>query len=366
MSAIRNTPIAKKFAGAFGLVCILCLTLGAYTTVTFRSIAAASTEVSENGFPSFIALSDLRRAINKLRIADLYLLLCQSSPCSAQENAMRQKALEAYQSALRAYEARISYPEERELHDRFVASFARYKSVSDRSAELLSGGKTGDALDVLTSESTVAVFDDTISVLNDDMALNVKHGLESSKATSSASWRAIWVTVLATLLNLGLCVLVGTLLNREITPRIRHVMELAQKLAVQDLTAHVRVTGTDELGQMGSSLNACVCLSISSLSAVLSHPRYFPRGTASENTELRPGCRRSAKRSGFPRTLRSSRSRLGRNSSIDVADGQDLPGGVATKAGQVIPFCVFLLSSHAWRRGRRPAAAHESGAPTGL
>ncbi len=258
MSAIRNVPIAQKFGVAFGLVCILCLMLGVYTSLTFRSIAGASTEVSENGFPSFVALSDVRGAFNRLRVADLNLLLCQSAPCSAEQNAMRQKALEAYQSALARYEPTISYPGARELNERFSASFARYRSFSDRSAGLLAAGKTGDALDLLTSESTVAAFDDTIAVMGDAMALSVKYGLESSRSTSREAGRSIWVTVVATLLIIGLCGLVGTTLNRVIAPRIKRVMDMAQKLAAKDLTAHVIVRGTDELGQLGIAINTCV------------------------------------------------------------------------------------------------------------
>src|SRR6516162_218802 len=123
MSAIRNVPIAKKFVVAFGLVCILCLALGVYTAFTFRNIATTSTEVSENGFPSFIALSDVRGSFNKLRVADLNLLLCQTAQCSAEQNAMRQKALESYQSAMARYEPTISYRGARELYSRFSSSF---------------------------------------------------------------------------------------------------------------------------------------------------------------------------------------------------------------------------------------------------
>jgi methyl-accepting chemotaxis protein len=258
MSAIRNVPIAQKFVAAFGLVCTLCLALGVYTSLTFRSIAADSTEVSENGFPSFIALSDVRGSFNELRVTDLNLLLCQTAPCSAEQNAMRQKALEAYQSALGRYEPTISYPGARELYSRFSTSFARYKSISDRSAELLAASKTGDALDLLTSETAVSSFDDTIAVMDDAMALSVKYGLKNSRSTSSAAWRAIWVTIVATLMIIGLCGLVGSTLNRVIAPRIKRVMDMAQKLAAKDLTAHVVVRGTDELGQMGTAINACV------------------------------------------------------------------------------------------------------------
>jgi methyl-accepting chemotaxis protein len=258
MSAIRNVPIAQKFAVAFGLVCILCLALGVYTSLTFRSIAAASAEVSENGLPSFIALTDLRGAVNKLRVADLNLLLCQTASCSAEQSATRQRALEAYQSALTRYEPTISYPGARELHERFNSSFTRYRSFSNRSAELLASGKTGDALDLLTSESTVAAFDDTIAVMGDAMAQSVKYALESSRSTSSLAWHSIWVTIIVTLLIIGLCGLVGTTLNRVMTPRIKRVMDMAQKLAAKDLTAQVVVTGTDELDQMGTALNTCV------------------------------------------------------------------------------------------------------------
>jgi len=258
MSAIRNVPIAKKFVVAFGLVCILCLALGVYTAFTFRNIATTSTEVSENGFPSFIALSDVRGSFNKLRVADLNLLLCQTAQCSAEQNAMRQKALESYQSAMARYEPTISYPGARELYSRFSSSFTRYKSFSDRSAELLAAGKTGDALDLLTSESTVAAFDDTITMMGDAMALSVKYGLESSRSTSSLAGHSLWLTIVVTLLIIGLCGLVGTTLNRLIAPRIKRVMALAERLVAKDLTAHVVVRGTDELGQMGNALNACV------------------------------------------------------------------------------------------------------------
>ncbi len=46
MSGLRNIPIARKFAYAFGLVCILCIGLGAYTLFTLRGITVESVDVS--------------------------------------------------------------------------------------------------------------------------------------------------------------------------------------------------------------------------------------------------------------------------------------------------------------------------------
>ena len=71
MSAIRNIPIARKFVIAFGIFCSLCLVLGVYTSLTFHAISTSSIDVSENGFPAVITLSDARGALNRVRLADL-------------------------------------------------------------------------------------------------------------------------------------------------------------------------------------------------------------------------------------------------------------------------------------------------------
>jgi methyl-accepting chemotaxis protein len=86
---MRNIPIARKFVLSFGLVCVLCLALGAYSFLTFRKIAAASADVSENGFPAVIALSDARAAFNRASRADLKLLLCQTQTCTDSEKEKR-------------------------------------------------------------------------------------------------------------------------------------------------------------------------------------------------------------------------------------------------------------------------------------
>ena len=58
MSWFRNTPISRKFTFAFGVVCALCILLGAYIFITFRGIAERSADVSGTSFPALVHLSD--------------------------------------------------------------------------------------------------------------------------------------------------------------------------------------------------------------------------------------------------------------------------------------------------------------------
>src|SRR5581483_6893139 len=88
--------------------------------------------------------------------------------------------------------------------------------------------------------------------------MNIREARSQAETAASSSRRALWVSTLATVLIMALCVLVGASLTRLIAPRIGRATAALKLLAAKDLTARVRVTGTDEIGQMGEALNASV------------------------------------------------------------------------------------------------------------
>lgn len=258
MSFVRNIPVGRKFVLAFGLVCIFCLALGTYTFLTFRSLSARTTAIARDDLPSIVQLAAIRNNINQIRRADLELLLCQNPMCAAAQQDLRSKGISGYQDALKEYLPSITDEKERELTDGIVTSFAQYLETSERGAALLAAGKNGDALDLLTSDSTSAAFKAALDAASADVGFNVNEGARDSKASADASARATWINVLANLLIVTLCAVVGMGLNRVIAPRIVRVMGTLQQLAGKDLTAYVKVTGTDEIGRMGEALNASV------------------------------------------------------------------------------------------------------------
>jgi methyl-accepting chemotaxis protein len=155
------------------------------------------------------------------------------------------------------YEPTVSYPGEREIFEKLTAEVARYREASDSANTFMSQSKRRDAVDQLSSFAASASFNDAITSLSDDMALNVKYGLEESKQTTSESIRAAWIQVFATVLIVTLCILVGAVLTRVIAPRIARGTAMLERLAAKDLTAFVEVTGTDEIGRLGGAMNKC-------------------------------------------------------------------------------------------------------------
>ncbi len=258
MQWLRNLPVSRKFIAAFGIVCGLCIVLGAYTFITFREIAVKNLDVSDNALPSVIALTNARLAANSVRREDLELLLCQTAACSASHNAARQKALADYQAAVKIYEPNINYPGERELFEKFTAAYAQYMNTSDRANTLLAAGKTGDALDLIASDAALVSANAGRVAISNDVSLNAKYGTQESSDVTRSSNRATWIGTGATLLIVLLCGLTGVLLTREIAPRVNRLKDAVESMASKDMTASVRVTGTDEIGLLGVALNSSV------------------------------------------------------------------------------------------------------------
>src|ERR1035437_2719613 len=234
MSVLRNIPIARKFSIAFGLVCILCLGLGAYTYFTLRGIATQTREVKVSSLPSVIDLSNARSAMDLVRRHDLALLMCQTPACTNSHLAARQKGLSDYHAAAKAYEPLINDPRERELYPQLTSTFARYVEISDRGIALMAAGKAGDALDLVAGDSTLAIFTQALDAINADFELNVKKGETSSENSSRTSSQATWINAAVTLLIVGLCTLIGVTLTRVFAPRIGRVTEALERLASKD------------------------------------------------------------------------------------------------------------------------------------
>jgi methyl-accepting chemotaxis protein len=250
--------MARKLALAFGLVCALCIALGVYTFVTFRGIASASEDVSMNGFPAVVALSDARDGLSLLRRVDLSLLLCQEPTCVQKYTAEREKGLADYAAATQRYQARISYPGEREAYEKLKTDYAAYLDVSNRAVAASTAGKVDVALTLATSDSTGALFDAALRSMNDDLNLNVKFGTESSKQTTNASQSATWINVVSTLVIVGLCCLTGFILTSLISPPLQAATAALERVANKDLTVMVEADGTDEIGRLCTALNTSV------------------------------------------------------------------------------------------------------------
>ncbi|HEY1501655.1 MAG TPA: methyl-accepting chemotaxis protein [Acidobacteriaceae bacterium] len=258
MSLVRNLPIAQKFTYAFGIVCLLCASLGAYTFFTLRNITEKALDIRTEVVLSVINLGQMRNSANTVRRAELALLLCPTEECTARDLDLRRKALSDYQTADIIYQPLISYKGERELYQKISTAWAQYLDVSNRAMVELAAGRTDEARRLLLP--AVAIHAAVLDAADQDLQLNATEGIREADTVAGDSSHAMWINLVITLIIIGLSVLVGGQLNRFITPRIHRVMRMAEKLAAKDMTAYVVVTATDEIGRMGEALNTSIAV----------------------------------------------------------------------------------------------------------
>lgn len=282
MQWLRNLAVSRKMVFAFGIVCGLCVIMGAYTFLVFRGIASQCSEVSKEDFTSVVNLDAAREAMNTLRNEDLYLMICQTPECVGSHSRIRQQALDSYQASLRTYEQLVVSAEERALYQKMSASFAQYQEISNRGVELVKAGKSGDALDVLSGDSTLASFSNALTATNSVIEMNVEHGTKASQGATNSATRATWVGSALVLLIIVLCAVTGVILTREIAPRIERLKNAIQAMAQKDLSVQVRVSGTDEIGSLGEAFNA----SVASIRSVLQSVAQSADTLSSATTEI--------------------------------------------------------------------------------
>ena len=257
MAWLRNLPISRKFTLAFGIVCGLCVLLGAFTYVTLRSIAQKSAEVSGKHLPSIILIGDIRNDVNVERRETLEMMLCQTPSCTSHHSEKRQKAISDYQESLSEIAPTI-IAEEREHYEKFVGSIKQYQDASDRGVALLAAGKAGDALDLVSSDAIIGWMNEALTATDNGVRINAELGTESAQDATQASIRAAWINAGVTLLILVLCAVTGVVLTRVTASRIGSVNAALERVASKDLTANIAATGTDEIGRMAEALNRTV------------------------------------------------------------------------------------------------------------
>jgi methyl-accepting chemotaxis protein len=258
MSFVRNLPIGRKFTWAFGIISLLCVGLAVYSFFSLRDITRSAVDIHDNGIPSVLHIAGMRNAANTLRRADLNLSTCPSPECVSRYKERRQKAMPAFQAEAKAYEPLISYPGEREFYQEFTSKFEHYIEASNRAVELEGSGQTEQAIGLLSSVATAGLFNDALNAGDQDLQLNALEATDEAASMAGEGRRTNWFSILMTFAIVAVSVLIGTQLNRFVTPRVRRVMAMAQRLAAKDLTAQVTITATDELGRMGGALNSSI------------------------------------------------------------------------------------------------------------
>ena len=254
MRMINNLAIPLKIAAAFGLLLLLFITNAAISYSQMRAMNLASSDITENWMPSVSTLDSLEKEILEHRRFELTHILATSETEIAEMDSQIVTARAKVSEVRAKYEKLISSKEEREIYEKFSATFAKYISVSDKVLDLSRKNQNAEAFAMIKAESR-PLFSAAHDLLAQGIALNAK-GAEDASRTQDASYTsAKTVTVAMILVVVALTIVLGLVLRSAIATPITAMTASMQRLADGDKSIAIPARDRqDEIGAMATAV----------------------------------------------------------------------------------------------------------------
>ena len=251
---LRNLNIAPRASVGFAFIALLVVVLGVFAVNRMTSIRQASMDMSSNQLPSVTSLAVITENVLRLRLLS-FRVLVNREPASLQEAEVRMGVLaDKVKTAQVTYAALPAGPEEAALYKAFMATLDNYFKAQ---AEMLALSKQ-DKVDEMRALINTRIKDGTDQMgeqLNKLIAINVADAKqadeEAAQSYNSAISGVISVSVVAALMT----VLLAWLLTRSIVTPLRKAVEVAETIAVGNLTKTIEDDGKDEPARLLNALS---------------------------------------------------------------------------------------------------------------
>jgi methyl-accepting chemotaxis protein len=255
-SILRNLPLSRKFAYAFGLICTLCLLQGIGALIGLYRINTLTKDLTGRSVPAAQAITEIRGQMQTIRRVELASLLCTDSACAAKYPPMRAAALEKYQAARQKFESLITDPREQEQFQATVKDFDGYLSQSSAIMSEFSVSKQKDMIALDRQEQQLLgsfnhSLDSAVALSDHYHQQSDFDGEQVNAANAMLRWLALGIMALVMVLSIG----VGMILTRLIVTPILAATEALEQVAGKNLAVSVEVLGEDELGRLSGALN---------------------------------------------------------------------------------------------------------------
>ncbi|KAF1042175.1 MAG: Methyl-accepting chemotaxis protein I [Herbaspirillum frisingense] len=255
MNWFHNLNIAKKLTLSFAVVIALTVVLGLFSVSRLKEVNKASAEIVNKWMPSIDAAREIQRSLPLMRIAELELV----TAVQPSEREAANKAIKAHLDTLAkqraVYEKRISEPEEKTQYAQFGKSLAAYVEMDKQLAEM-AANQQYDETRALFNGDSAKTFRSMVANLDAIVKVNAEGSAHADQVAyhvyDVAQMLIFGLLAVTVLIALVLTIVVG----RNVSRPLKAAVEIAQRVAMGDLTVRIRATTRDETGRLLEALRA--------------------------------------------------------------------------------------------------------------
>jgi methyl-accepting chemotaxis protein len=244
--------VARKMVVAFGIVCSLCVVLGAVSIYSIYRVNASTQEIAEKWLPSIDTLSQLRMHLSDARRLEFIISICDNDACLKRNSEARLNHLAMLQESQDSYRAIAAKYGETDFCNDIDHYLGEYRPLSQKVIEAIYQHNIKEANDILGSQSG-PVYDHVLKAVEKNIIQHRK-GAEEATAAAERAFRAVEIlTIVMILLIVGASALVGRALTRAISRPLEQLAVAAHQISLGDVNVEVEYRCEDEVGSLADS-----------------------------------------------------------------------------------------------------------------
>jgi len=238
----------------FLAVLALMFALGAFAIFQISTLNQASAKITNKWMLGARLTADMNTEASNFRISEMQHVLSDEDEEKRRYQNEAEAIATSMQRGAEEYLRLVTSQEEKTLWDNFKRERARYLDEHVKVTRLSQSGQADDAKMLLRYNSQQK-YERAGSALKQLVDYNIKGGLSASEE-SSATYRSACKWIIVSLLS---AVLLGATcavaITRSITKPIGKAVEVAESVAVGDLSSRITTGAKDETGQLLHALN---------------------------------------------------------------------------------------------------------------
>ncbi|HYW51191.1 MAG TPA: methyl-accepting chemotaxis protein [Gemmatimonadaceae bacterium] len=252
MDWFARLPIGRKLALGFGVLGALIAIVGADSIITARKLNAIVGTLHEEHASPALQLKDANLSLVRISRAVRNAILDGDSAAvlGRARDIARYDSL--FDHSFGEYEAHIITAAAREKAAAVRARFKHLRPQQDEVVQLALAGNDEDAksrLRILRAQS------DSIDELMDDLVASKLGLMQAAVKDGAASYNSAMVTLIGLIVfALVFATIAAIVITKPMVQSLSQLRDVADALALGDVSQEVRITAKDELGRLGESM----------------------------------------------------------------------------------------------------------------
>ncbi|MCF5669008.1 HAMP domain-containing protein [Pseudomonas marginalis] len=251
---LRKLNLAHRSTLCFGLFCLMIVALGLLALRQATVLNEAEKFIAENVLPSIKLVGSLDREFLSIRGGNARLrnpIERQDRKAKASDDIQQARSLIAeYVSAL---DKLIVTPQGQNIFSQLKISIVDYQAIQDTYLASISAGDLEKASEISNQEMKSAA-DKVVRALNDLIAVNDAKALKAGESADEAFNQTRSLVGIFIAIGIATTLILALLYTRSLTVPIGESLKIAERIAANNLSQDIIVSGSDEASRLMKAL----------------------------------------------------------------------------------------------------------------